>query len=304
MDRYHDFFCCGKTSHRLTHRVVIPALLLTVTAAWSMPTHAALVDPNVTFVENAIAAVPVLTDAYGTLSVTSVSPCSGASCQNTAENPLVTSSSSSSGAGGVGSAQSSADLSTGMLRATAQEDGSASAAAGAVVWDTLTFSGVTGINSTATLRFDVPGTFTDVGFGGACEGYRIGFSSVSTCGSASGSNPFGSGGTVLNTVNPSEILSLAIPLANNNPTEIAVALGAAANSSANIATANLYDPPQLSLSLPSGVSYTSASGQFLTSPAPVPLPPSLPLLASGVLGLWFILRRAPRSVNPNGTRPS
>ena len=154
----------------------------------------------------------------------------------------------------------------------------------------MTFSGVTGANPTATLQFNVSGSFTDAGFGGTCEAYRIGLLSVgSTCGTSSGSDPFGSAAAVLNASNHSETLSLTIPLANNSPTEIAVALGAAANNSFNIATANLYDPPQLSLHLPSGVTYTSASGVFLTSP--VPLPSAVWLLGSGMIGLLFIARR-------------
>lgn len=288
---YANRLCQGKTSRRMTYRVAIPVLLLT--AAWSMSANAFLVvNPDVTFVENAFTNAPIFLYPYGTVSATSVSPCFGTGCQNNGGNPLTTSSSSSSGVGGIGSAQSSADLSTGVLRATATELGitGASAAAGAGFWDTLTFSGVTGSTATANLTFDVPGSFTDVGFGGACEGYRIGFSAAgSTCGSGSGSDPFGSSATVLNTGNPSETLSLTIPLANNTPTEIAVALGAAANNSFNIATANLYDPPHLFLNLPSGVTYTSASGVFLTSP--VPLPPAVWLLGSGMIGLLFIARR-------------
>ncbi len=292
MKRYHaSSLCRGKIGRRMMFRAAIPMLLLTT--GWSMSANASLVvNSDVAFVENSLTGAPILSSPYGTLSATSVSPCSGTACQNNSVNPSTTSSSSLSSASGIGSAQSSADLTTGVLRAYAQEDGisGASAAAGAGFWDTLTFSGVTGVNPTATLQFNVSGSFADVGFGGACEGYRIGLNTGSTCGSGSGADPFGSGATILGSGDPSEVLSLLIPLANNTPTEIAVALGAAANGSLNIATADLYDPPTVSLiDLPPGVTYTSASGVFLTSP--VPLPPALWLFGSGMIGLLAIARR-------------
>ena len=281
----------GKSNRWMTRRTAVAGLL--AAAVWSASAHASAVsNADVSFVENAITGAPVLLYQYGTVSATSVSPCSGTGCQDNAGTPLTTFSTSQSIAGGVASAKSGADLTTGVLRAYAQEDGitGASAAAGAGFWDTLTFSGVTGVNPTATLQFNVSGSFTDVGFGGACEGYRIGFSTGSTCGSGSGTDPFGSGATILGSGNPSEILSLPIPLVNGTPTEIAVALGAAANGSFNIATADLYDPPTVSLiDLPSRVTYTSASGVFLTSP--VPLPPALWLFGSGMIGLLAIARR-------------
>ena len=119
-----------------------------------MSAHASAVsNADVSFVENAITGAPVFQYQYGTVSVTSVLPCSGAGCQDNAGNPLTTFSTSQSSAGGVASAKSSADLTTGVLRAYAQEDGisGAGAAASAGFWDTLTFSGVTGVNPTATL---------------------------------------------------------------------------------------------------------------------------------------------------------
>ncbi|MDA8364029.1 MAG: hypothetical protein M0Z84_09485 [Gammaproteobacteria bacterium] len=269
----------------------IPVLLA---AGWSASARASTVgNPDIAYVENALSGAPVALYPYGTLSASSVSPCFGSTCQNTLGNPFTTVSNSSSIVAGIGSAKSAADLSTGVLQAYAQEDGTtgSSAAAGAGFWDTLTFSGVTA-GETATLNFSVSGSFTDVGFGGACAGYLVGLTAGSTCGSGSGSDPFGSGVTVLNASNPSETLSLSIPLANNTPTEIAFALGAAANNSFNIATADLYDPPHVTLTLNGPGSYTSASGKFLTSP--VPLPRAAWLFASGLVGLLGIARRYTR----------
>ncbi len=271
---------------------MVPALLLA--ASWSASACASTVtNPDMAYVENALVNAPLLADPFGAVSASSVSPCSGTTCQSTSVNPDTVSSSSSSAVGGVGSAKSAADLSTGVLQAYAQEDGTAgaSAAAGAGFWDTLTFSGVTA-GETATLDFNVSGSFTDVGFGGACEGYLIGLTSGSTCGSGSGSDPFGSGVTLLNASNSSETLSLTIPVANSTPTEVAFALGAAANNSLNVATADLYDPPHVTLTLNGPGSYTSASGKFLTSP--VPLPRAVWLFASGLLGLLGIARRFTR----------
>jgi hypothetical protein len=57
-------------------------------------------------------------------------------------------------------------------------------------------------------------------------------------------------------------------------------------------TCDFQDTDQLSLSLPTGVSYTSDSGVFLSSPAmSVPEPTTLTLLAVGAFGVAFARRR-------------
>ncbi|MHB8624111.1 MAG: hypothetical protein ACYC9J_02340 [Sulfuricaulis sp.] len=276
--------------------IIVGAQGLIAAAAAIISINVYASDTNVTYVENALTSAPVLLYSYGTVNASSVSPCFGTGCQNTSGNPFTTSSSSNASSGGIASAKSSADLSTGILGAYAQELGTtgSSAAAAAGFWDTLTFSGVGAGSPMGTMVFTLPGAFTDVGNGAACEGYLIGSSQGSTCGgSSTGSDPFATGTTSLNSGNPSETLTLNFSLQNGVATKLAWALGAAANNSFNIATADLYDPPQVSLELPSGVTYSSSSGVFLGSgsPAPVPLPASFPLLASGLAGLLVLSRR-------------
>ena len=274
-------------------RALTPALLMA--AAWSMPAHAISTNADVAYVETALKNAPVLTTGYGTVSAASVSLTPTLPLNQITSGTSLTTSSATGliNFPGTGSAQAAGDISTGVLRAYAQELGitGASAAAGAGFWDTLTFSGVTGTSPTGTMVFNVGGTFTDVGFGAACEGYQIGLTGSSTCGSGTGSDPFAPGVTVLNSGNPSETLSLSFPLSNGTPTKLAWTLGAAANNTFNGATADLFDPPQVSLSLPGGVTYHSASNMFLTNVAPVPLPAAAWLFGSGLLGLIGIARR-------------
>ncbi|MHB8741676.1 MAG: VPLPA-CTERM sorting domain-containing protein [Sulfuricaulis sp.] len=276
--------------------IIVSAMGLMAVASPMFAVNAYAANTDVAYVENALKNAPVALYSFGTVTATSVSPCFSVGCQNTSGNPLTTSSSSNSSVGGIGSAKASSDLSTGILGAYAQELGTtgSSAAAGAGFWDTLTFSG-SGSGSVA-LMFTVPGTFTDVGYGGACEGYNLiggTFGSGSTCGASTGSDPFGSSATVLNSGNQSETLTLNVPLENGVPTRVAFALGAAANNSFNPATADAYDPPTVSMgALPAGWSYNgSASGVFLTGPAPVPLPAAVWMFGSGLAGLFGFARR-------------
>ena len=113
MKRYHaSSLCRGKIGRRMMFRAAIPMLLLTT--GWSMSANASLVvNSDVAFVENSLTGAPILPGPYGTLGATSVSPCPGTACQNNSVSPSTTSSSSLSSASGIGSAQSSADLTTG-----------------------------------------------------------------------------------------------------------------------------------------------------------------------------------------------
>src|SRR5277367_1021375 len=57
-------------------------------------------------------------------------------------------------------------------------------------------------------------------------------------------------------------------------------------------TCDFQDTAQVSLALPTGVSYTSDSGAFLSSPTtPVPEPGTFTLLAVGAVGAAFARRR-------------
>ncbi|MHB1587022.1 MAG: hypothetical protein ACYCRH_10255 [Acidiferrobacteraceae bacterium] len=292
MQRYHSMKMMVSLGHRRGHwftngrgirsrgGIGLTVLALMI-AAWSTPGYATT-DPDLAYVENYIQSPPTMY-SYGSWAASSVSPCFGSSCQSSNGNPFQNPSSVSSFVGGIGSASADADLSTGVLRAYAQEDGTtgSSAAAGAVFWDTLTFSGVTGTNTTGTLVFNVPGTFTDVGYGGACAAVQVG--GYAQC------NPFTA--PVLNASSPSETIKVPFTLSNGSATEIVAALYGTAYNSFNIATADLKDPPQVSLLLPTGVTYTSASGVFLSSTTPVPEPATWVTMACGLALLWFTASR-------------
>jgi PEP-CTERM motif len=219
-------------------------------------------DADLSYVQNSLMSAAVQSSQYGTVTATSVSNGPVLTLQTTGGNPNQSSASSAETMGGIGSAKSSGDSATGLLRAYSQELGTtgSSAAAGSGVWDTLTFSGAN-VSATGTLTLTISGTFTDVGYGAADAVVSIpstfAFSSPSTW-------------TVLNKSNTSQILSVPFTITNGVPIEVGAELYTAAYNSFNIATADLYDPPVLSLQLPTGVTYTSASNVFLTSAVPEP----------------------------------
>ncbi len=273
-----------KKMKRLLKMPVRFALKAPVIAAipllWSISGHTstALHDPDLSYVQNVLSAAASASLLYGdgAYAGASASPCFS-SCQGVNGNPFQSNALIAESQPGTASAQASANLASGYLQADAQEFGitGSSAAGAAAYWDTLTFSGAAGPSPMGNLTLTVPGTFTDVGSGGAC--IDIGAS----C------DPFST--ATLNSSNPSETLTIPFSIVNGNPLKIYAALYATASNSFNIASADLYDPPHLSLELPAGVTYTSASGVFLASP--VPLPAAFWIFGSGLLGLVSVARR-------------
>ena len=253
--------------------------------AGSMPAHAvALLNPDVAYVENALVSAPVNSYAYGVMDASSGSPCTlsgGSSCQGTDEQvPGISyqfNVSDSGSAPGLGSYKAQANLANGTLGAYAQELGANgdSVASGALLWDTLTFSGVSG-TAQGRLVLTVKGSFTDVGYGYAGLAYG-------TPSALSLASPYS--WTKLDSSSPSTTLFLPFTITNGAPVEIGAVVAAVANNSSNNATADLYDPPTISLVLPNGVTYTSASGQFLTAPVPEPTDAALMVAGLGLLGL-------------------
>lgn len=87
-------------------------------------------------------------------------------------------------------------------------------------------------------------------------------------------------------------LSLDLPLYYVDPSygfNFSASLGCEVNgpNGGNYGTCNFNDP--ITITLPAGVTFTSASGQFLT--APVPIPTAVWLFGSGLLGLVGVARR-------------
>ena len=260
-------------------------LVIAMTAfAWSASVQASVgvSNPDLTYVQTGLSGAATLSTysfapPYGTFAGTSIDLASFQAHDGGAAQPSA-SSSSPPGAGFTSSsATASANLGSGILRAYAQESGitGSSAASGAALWDTLTFSGASGVSPVGQIVLTVPGTFTDVGYGGAC--LAIGAS----C------NPFSV--AQLNSAHPSTTVTVPFSIVNGSPTLFYSALYATASNSFSPAIADLSDPPHISLILPTGVTFTSTSGVFLTSP--VPLPPAMWLFSSGLIGLLRTARR-------------
>ena len=172
------------------------------------------------------------------------------------------------------------------------------------MWDTLTFSGP-GANSglMGTIQLNISGSFQTAGQGSACLLVGIGLCNPLF------HTPLQTWPT-LDSADPSEILTASFAL-NGLPVSISAGMYAQAKNP-TVGTiiepiADLYDPPTLSLQLPAGVTFTSASGVFLTSTVSgspgntgggsgdtVPEPDSLPLLVMELAALFLVARRRDR----------
>ena len=206
-----------------------------------------------------------------------------------------------------GESQSFADLARGVLHASAKSFGNAQfsprvdghANASARLFDTLTFAGPIGPDDFATVTMIATLTHSDIPF-------------------TSSQNQFGAGNVFMELealTGDGRVMTRAFActpntaVCNNNPNvgnyELSVhdntytirgrfrlvdlgtprtlqLLLVLASESSGFAAANADDP--ILISLPAGITYTSASGVFLSA---VPLPPSLPLLAAAVASLAF-----------------
>ncbi|MHB8741673.1 MAG: hypothetical protein ACYC9L_00975 [Sulfuricaulis sp.] len=241
------------------------------------------------------ASVPEI-NPYGTMAAASISPFTTGTTTAAEENFNSPSASASvsqlpGGSSPNATAKAVADLGSGNLGAYAQSYGAATtgAASESGFWDTLTFSGPSG-SALAHLALTVSGSFTSTGEGSACLLTGGGLCNPLFL------TPLTSWPT-LDSANPSEVLTTA-PFTISNGSSIEFSAGIYAQSDNPTAstvtqpTADLYDPPHVSLELPSGWTLAgSASGVFTGSPAPVPLPASFPLLASGLAGLLVLFRR-------------
>ncbi|MHB8624113.1 MAG: hypothetical protein ACYC9J_02350 [Sulfuricaulis sp.] len=194
-------------------------------------------------------------------------------------------------------AKALADLASGNLGAYAQAYGPAttSAASEAGFWDTLTFSGPSG-SALAQLALTVSGAFFSTGQGSACLLVGGGLCNPLFL------TPTTSWPT-LDSTNPSELLTTTpFTISNGSSIEFSAGIYAQADnptsSTVILPTADLYDPPHVSLDLPSGWSLaSSASGVFTGNPAPVPLPGTVWFFGSGLVGLLWTARRQCQNAN-------
>jgi len=290
-----------------THRYVawgVQAVLLASGAACVGTAHA---DPVITLLQAEAATLldanQVTLGTDGTAAGVAAGPCFSGVCLPTPVGPVQlsytsgnrngqTSASASTSIGGTASAQANATLptvSTPVSGGFALSDDSATAtelgitgslaAAASASWDTLTFTGETsGEMGTLSLILTLatPTTeFTDVGSGGGCI-------SIGTYCDPFTNQISGKGAT--------ETLTATIPL--NAPILVFSALYTVADNDANIQTTTI--DPDLILTLPAGVSFSTVSGNGGGSslpPPPVPEPDSLMLFGGAALALALVQRR-------------
>lgn len=229
-------------------------------------------------------------------------------CQVSAMYVTYSTAGSCNATGPFGSSFGSADLATGEARATATYTGVSGGTPIADVYmrDTLTVTGPWSTSSiTALLRMDVTGSLTSAipgeshigalwtssnGGVGASLSLNNGqiYQNVSGLGSVSSL-----GTTTVSSYESYEIayqLELPIELTPSSPQFFFQALLRAYPYGGG--TADFGNTGRMSLVLPSGFAFTSASGVFLTSPVPLPAP--VLLLASGLLALLGVGSRARR----------
>lgn len=280
----------------------LQAVLLASGAGWTAAAHA---DPILTVLQVEAATIldenQVTLGTDGTAAGAAAGPCTTGCVSVPVIGPTLVSytagnrngqvsASASAPIPGIASGQATATLPTATMQANggfALSDNSATAselgttgsfeATAAASWDTLTFKGAkAGQTGTLTLTLALanPTTaFTDVGAGGGC----IGIGGI--C------DPFtneikGKGAT--------ETISETIAL--NQPLLVFNALYALADDDSNLQTATI--DPDLVLSLPKGVSFSTVSGNSGgSSSSSAPEPDSLMLFGGAALLLGFALRR-------------
>ncbi len=167
------------------------------------------------------------------------------------------------------------------------------ATAGAQIFDTLTFIGPISAGATATVTMTAVGggdSFMELK-GSAPDGTQ--YSQAFDC-TASGSfvcengNENSIGSYAIHNVGNSYSLSESFNLSdlNNNTLAILFYLGTFGGQ--------INDP--ITISTPAGVTYTSASGLFLTGTTPVPVPGAMPMMLGGLLALRIVCRKPRRAV--------
>lgn len=225
--------------------------------------------------------------------------CVGTSCGTTFTlgGPGTSDITASNGPSLNGSSESStANLGTGILQAYATANGitGSSASAGALFWDTLTFTNQIGANVTlgsGQITLTLPGSnsLTFGAGGGTCLMQDF-FSGHPLC------TPFPStyNPPVLNSSSTfpyTETISLA-GLQTNTPYEFSAAIYGEVTAFNN-GTANLGDPPTVSISnIPNGISiFSAAPGAFGLGnpPTSVPEPPTFWLMVTGIMGMFGVV---------------
>lgn len=276
-------------AHEMKCLAVTIAVALLGTPGFAGATSIAL-DQNLANIESALSSAPVGMYPFGTAAAWSADggTASSGGCNGSSGNPGASSATGACsgtlmGGSGDSHAAATANLGTGSLSASASTGPitSMGAAAGALMWDTLTFSGVTAGNNTATLSMQLTGSFAgDLGGGLPPAAFGAAGLAVDPVGSSWITN-----WTLIDSSSPSPTLTLSFAISNGTPTVLAGGLAVDTIWNGNQDTASL-DPPW-SLILPTGVTAsTGYSGDPLgggTGGTSVPEPGALSLMGLAMM---------------------
>jgi len=208
-----------------------------------------------------------------------------------------------------GSGSSYANSATGDLTANAESSGAYSgvypnaygyAATDAEIYDTLTFQGPIDANSTVTITMTGIGNYSPGFFSttyGHTDGLAFGVTQITvydmsgtlldrktSCGQDTPVGPLC--GLVDRTYTPFNSISVTMDLNTEQTVEVEFSVAAYAKGDAS---ASVHDP--ITITMPEGVSFTSASGKFLTEVPSTPEPATWAMVLFGFLGLGFMARR-------------
>ena len=147
----------------------------------------------------------------------------------------------------------------------------------ASLWDTLTFSGLPAAGAVLTETFTLTGNLT--GSAQASARIQVG---------ADYANPQAQGQLNLSSATPLPT-TLSVPFTAYNGVPLLFFAALYGNNGAG-STLDLLDPPTFSITVPQGVSYTSASGVF-GNVGVVPEPAPALLLLLGLAGMGWRLQR-------------
>jgi hypothetical protein len=160
--------------------------------------------------------------------------------------------------------------------------------ASAVVWDTLVFSGAP---ADATANIVMTGT---VGFEDTASTNAVAFlGTVASPGNVPLSFLMGNGSFAIST-EPTYSFQQTFPIFNDQPMLFVVAVSAGAAECGVSCSGDAFITDPFSLDLPSGVTFTSASGEFPSGGTTVPEPSSVMLIATGLLGVLAMFWRRKR----------